>query len=136
MKTQLLERFQRAKAYTLAVSNAMPEENYSFKPVPEVWNFADLINHISYGIQWWQANYILGEELEWEPQVMNNDKKQVIKNLNTVFNEFEEVCQNISFSNNAEIMGFHSTLDHVTHHRAQAVVYLRCKGIVPPEYIY
>ena len=25
-------------------------------------------------------------------------------------------------------------LDHATHHRSQALVYLRLKGIVPPEY--
>jgi len=25
--------------------------------------------------------------------------------------------------------------DHVTHHRAQMLVYLRLKGIVPPKYI-
>jgi uncharacterized damage-inducible protein DinB len=26
-------------------------------------------------------------------------------------------------------------LDHATHHRSQALVYLRLKGIVPPEYL-
>jgi uncharacterized damage-inducible protein DinB len=25
--------------------------------------------------------------------------------------------------------------DHVTHHRAQMLVYLRLKGIVPPKYV-
>lgn len=35
-----------------------------------------------------------------------------------------------------EEAGFHSTLDHITHHRGQATVQLRLRGIVPPEYVY
>lgn len=136
MKKQLLETLQRAKEYTLAVADAMPENHYSFKPMGAIWNFADLMNHISYGLQWWQATYLLGKDLEWEPPVTSDEKSEVIKNLQKVFKELEVTCENLSFSNNTEVMGFHSTLDHVTHHRGQAVIYLRCNDIIPPEYFY
>ncbi|MEM6517680.1 MAG: DinB family protein, partial [Bacteroidota bacterium] len=32
-----------------------------------------------------------------------------------------------------KIMNF--TIDHVTHHRGQATIYLRMNGIKPPDYI-
>jgi uncharacterized damage-inducible protein DinB len=34
------------------------------------------------------------------------------------------------------VQGFHATIDHITHHRGQAVIYLRSNGITPPEYTY
>ena len=30
---------------------------------------------------------------------------------------------------------FYLTRDHVTHHRGQMVVYLRLKGLEPPQYV-
>lgn len=29
-----------------------------------------------------------------------------------------------------------ATLDHITHHRGQAIIYLRCNNIAPPEYVF
>jgi hypothetical protein len=34
------------------------------------------------------------------------------------------------------VYGAYATLDHITHHRGQAVLYLRTHGIEPPEYVY
>lgn len=136
MKKQLLDTLYRAKDYTLAVAEAMPEKDYTFKPKGAGWNFAELLNHIGYGIQWWQTNYLLGKEREWELLVLSDKKKDVLDYLAKVFQDLEEICQTLSLSNETEHMGFHATLDHVTHHRGQAVVYLRCHGTTPPEYIY
>jgi hypothetical protein len=48
-----------------------------------------------------------------------------------------ELAKTIGGNLNEEaIRGFYATLDHVTHHRAQAVTYLRCNGITPPDYVY
>jgi uncharacterized damage-inducible protein DinB len=136
MKKQLLDTLYKARDYTLAVAEAMPEKDYTFKPQGAGWNFAELLNHIGYGIQWWQSNYLLGKETEWQPLVSNDEKKDVLDYLARVFQDFEQTCQSLSLANEAEQMGFHATLDHVTHHRGQAVVYLRCHGTTPPEYIY
>lgn len=136
MKKQLLDTLNRAKDYTLAVAGAMPEKDYTFKPAGGGWNFAELLNHIGYGIQWWQTNYLLGKETEWQPLVINDEKKDVLVYLAKAFQDLEETCESLSLSNDAELIGLHATLDHVTHHRGQAVVYLRCQGITPPEYIY
>jgi uncharacterized damage-inducible protein DinB len=34
------------------------------------------------------------------------------------------------------VKGFQATIDHITHHRGQAVLHLRGQGITPPEYVY
>lgn len=136
MKKQLLETLHRAKDYTLAVAEAMPEKDYTFKPEGAGWNFAELLNHIGYGIQWWQNNYLLGKETQWQQPVLNDGKIQVLDYLSKAFQDLEETCQALPLNNDMEQNGFHATLDHVTHHRGQASVYLRCYGITPPEYIY
>jgi uncharacterized damage-inducible protein DinB len=136
MKKQLLDTLYKARDYTLAVAEAMPEKDYRFKPEGAGWNFAELLNHIAYGIQWWQSNYLLGKETEWQPLVINEEKKAVLDYLARVFQDLEQACQSLSLTNQAEQTGFHATMDHLTHHRGQAAVYLRCHGTIPPEYIY
>lgn len=136
MKKQLLETLKRAGSYTLAVAAAMPEKEYSFKPEGAVWDFAALLNHIGYGVQWWEANYLLGKETDWQPPAAKDTKKELLEYLVQVFQDLETTCKKLSLTAAAEIQGFHATLDHVTHHRGQAVMYLRCSGHTPPEYIY
>jgi uncharacterized damage-inducible protein DinB len=38
--------------------------------------------------------------------------------------------------NEDRIKGFFATMDHITHHRGQIIVYLRGNGITPPEYTW
>ncbi len=136
MKKQLLQTLERAKNYTLAVADAMPEADYTFKPVGAGWNFAELLNHIGYSILWWEDNYLLGREVAWQPPLVASDKQSVRQYLEKCFLHFKETCEQLSLDGVEEFQGFYATLDHVTHHRGQAVVYLRCYGITPPEYIY
>lgn len=75
MKKELLDTLHRAKDYTLAVAEAMPENDYTFKPEGAGCNFAELLNHIGYGIQWWQTNYLLGKETEWQPLELTGKKR-------------------------------------------------------------
>ena len=44
--------WQRAKTYTKAYLDAMPEDGYGFKPTPEIRSFAQQMLHIA------DANYI------------------------------------------------------------------------------
>ncbi|MNK01084.1 DinB family protein [compost metagenome] len=136
MKEQLLETLGKAKKYTLAVADAMPATDYIYKPEGAGWNFIELLNHIGYGVEWWKENFLLGNEKEWLQPVLKMNKVDTINYLNQVFQDFEKNCLALPLINDMEIYGFHATLDHITHHRGQAVTYLRCKGITPPEYIY
>ncbi|MEI3801293.1 MULTISPECIES: DinB family protein [unclassified Chitinophaga] len=135
MKTQLLTTLENAKNYTLSVAEAMPEKGYPFKPTPAVWTFGELLHHIGYGIGWWEENYIKQQPSEWNPPAATTRKAATIAYLNQAFDALKENMENTPLSDQV-VAGFYATIDHVTHHRGQATVYLRNQGIVPPEYVY
>lgn len=135
MNEQQLATLDNSRMYTLSVAEAMPEEFYGFKPAEAVWNFGELVHHIAYGIQWWEQNHILEQQVAWNPPPAKINKKQVLNYLQQAYEQLRKTVENKSLTGNAN-KGFHATLDHVTHHRGQAVTYLRCKGITPPEYTY
>jgi uncharacterized damage-inducible protein DinB len=132
---QLLETLENSRKYTLSVAERMPQDFYQFKPVDTIWNFGELLNHIAYGIDWWKANYIKGQETAWNPPAAKTGKEEVLSSLQKAYDDLRETISRKESS--LELMkGFHATLDHITHHRGQAIVYLRCKGLTPPEYIF
>ena len=135
MNESLLKTLENSRRYTLAVAEAMPEKSYLFKPAKDVWNFKELIGHIAYGILWWEENYIKASKSDWNPPGVKNNKQEVIEYLTQAYHSLERTVSKMKFDE-AAIQGFHATLDHITHHRGQAVTYLRCQDITPPEYTY
>lgn len=135
MKEHLLTTLENSRNYTVAVAEAMPEKNYDFKPVPEVWSFLEQLHHIAYGIGWWEENYVKGNKTDWAPTPTKKTKKEVISYLDQAYDLLKETTDKTELNDDL-IKGFNSTLDHITHHRGQAILYLRCKNIQAPEYIY
>lgn len=135
MKEQLLSTLETSRAYTLAVAESMPEGSYKVKPEGGGWNFMELMHHIAYGIEWWTEYYIKGNEISWEQPALKPNKKDIITYLNNSYNLLKSEVEKQNPTDGV-IKGFNATLDHTTHHRGQAVVYLRCRGINPPEYVY
>jgi len=135
MKEQLLATLENSKTYTLAVADAMPEKTYVTKPSNDVWDFRELLNHIAYGIQWWEANYVKGNKTEWNPPKSKSNKKETVGYLKDAYLELQKTLES-SQLDDEKIRGFFATLDHITHHRGQAVTYLRYAGVIPPEYTY
>lgn len=135
MKEQLSATCGNSKDYTLAVAAAMPENEYGFTPIETVWGFGELIHHIAYGIQWWEDNYLKKIKTKWDPPPVKGGKKEIMSYLAEAYSSLQNTISKQEPSDEL-ITGFFATLDHITHHRGQAVLYLRCKGIVPPEYTY
>ena len=134
MKEYLSTVLENSRTYTFAVANLMPEQDYEFKPTNEIWNFRELLHHIAYGIEWWQDNYIKDKKTEWNQPPAKVNKKEVIAYLTTAYASLKDTIKG-KLSSEA-IKGFNATIDHITHHRGQATIYLRCKGITPPAYVY
>jgi uncharacterized damage-inducible protein DinB len=135
MKEQLLATLENSCQYTLAVAEAMPDNAWQFKPVDTVWNFGELLHHIAYGIYWWEENYVKANKVDWDPPVLKGGKKEVMVYLEKSYASLKSTINNKEATGQV-ITGFYSTLDHITHHRGQAVLHLRLKGITPPEYMY
>jgi len=129
-------------AMSVAVARTMPVEQYGFRPDPGSMTFAELISHIA------ATNYQFCAGLKdtaapaWPTPT---EKDGVLKFLSDSF----EYCTGI-ISNLTEIQltATHDSPDgrlagreillamyiHVAHHRGQAEIYLRDKGIKPPPY--
>jgi uncharacterized damage-inducible protein DinB len=135
MKEQLLAILENSKNYTVEVASVMPDSSYAFKPVETAWAFGDLLHHIAYGIHWWGDNYVRETKTEWAPPPVNQHKKDILAYLDEAYTELEKTIGTMKLSEDV-VKGFHATLDHITHHRGQAVLYLRCNGLTPPEYVY
>ena len=135
MKERLLSILEKSRNYTLAVADVMPENAFNTKPINDSWEFGDLLNHIAYGIQWWDSNVIKDMETEWEEPTTPGSKAAIIKYIGESYDLLKQTIEESEISDDL-IYGFNSTLDHVTHHRRQAVLFLRHYKITPPEYDY
>ena len=135
MKELLLTTLENSRMYTLAVAEAMPEKSYDSKPTESIWTFKELLHHIAYGIEWWNDNNIKKVKVDWNPPATAKDKEAVINYLHRAYDTLKTTMEKQNI-NDATMLGFASTIDHITHHRGQAVTYLRCQGIIAPEYSF
>ncbi|GAA4455554.1 hypothetical protein GCM10023189_23470 [Nibrella saemangeumensis] len=143
------ERWETSRQYMLTVAEAMPESEYGFKPTPEEMTFAEQLMHIAWVIDWHAFSKADGQE--YRPRlndfkVEGRTKKEMIEMVNREFNRAAELVRSLDparLDQTGSYAKFTRTrrqflllmTDHVTHHRAQMLVYLRLKGIVPPKYI-
>lgn len=130
----LKQRLDATKAYTLAVLEAMPDADYSFKPDDEQRTFAAQAYHIAYSIDYFQRAFANGGNAQWAPGDENSkSKKELIEWTKTKFDEINKFIleQESSDQLTAGVISF---LDHNAHHRGQIITYLRLKGITPPQY--
>lgn len=139
--------WKTTKDVTLAYAQAMPEEHYGFKPVPEVRSFAEQLLHIA------GANYFFMSRVKGEKPALDRaafdakdkSKADVIKLLEQGFEVGTTALGSLTEEQAKEEVPFGQgkmpkwrvallVMDHTAHHRGQTVIYLRLKGITPPEY--
>ena len=131
----LVTLLENSRSYTIAVAEAMPLNLDNYKPATGVWSFKEQLHHIAYGIEWWKDNYVKGIKTAWAPPPTSNGRKEVLTYLNQAYDSLKETLMGEPL-NDDRVKGFHATLDHITHHRGQCIVYLRINGITPPDYTY
>jgi uncharacterized damage-inducible protein DinB len=137
------KHFVALSKLSVAVAQAMPSELYEFRPHPDSMNFGQLMSHIA------GTNYQFCAGLkDSNPPAMPSptDKGAIVKFLSDSF----EYCSGVIPSLTDEQMSqTHNSPDgrlsgrevllamyiHVAHHRGQAEIYLRDKGIKPPSYM-
>jgi uncharacterized damage-inducible protein DinB len=149
-KKAMIADWERAKAYTLEYLSAANEEVISFRPTPDMRTFGQQMLHLS------EANYGLGAaasgktspvtfgELETAAEQYKTTEaltKAVMASYDFVISalrDFDEtkMDETIKVFNKFEMTresGFQKVFEHQTHHRGQTTVYLRLKGIAPPN---
>jgi len=146
-KDQMIADWQRAKAYTKSYLDAMPESGYSFKPTPEMRTFAAQMLHLA------DANYYFASSASAKPSPIGQvsaektfaqTKEATTKAAMDSYDFVISCIQSMSlaqFQETAKVEGkvvpkgiiFNKAFEHQTHHRGQTTVYLRLKGVKPPE---
>lgn len=136
------KHFSALSQLSVAVAESMPPEQYGFKPHPESMDFGQLMSHIA------TTNYqfCAGLKDTGTPNLPSpSDKKGIVTFLSDSFDYCTSVIGSLS---EEQLDKAHNSPDgtlpgrevllamyiHVAHHRGQAEIYLRDKGIRPPGY--
>ena len=151
----LAKHWETSGEFTVAVAKAMPADSYNFRPAPEEMSFGQLMAHIGMANAGACAiaSGLPRMELPGKIAAYAKDQKtEVDKDSAVAFLTASfEFCDKAVAATTAErlhtvvgpaarnLTGFEwlwSYFTHTAHHRGQAEVYLRMKGIVPPTYTF
>jgi uncharacterized damage-inducible protein DinB len=127
----------------IGAAQKMPEENYSFKPTPDVRSFGQLVGHVA------DASYMFCSQALGEPNPMKDIEKtktskadlvaavkDAVAYCNKAFDSMTDAkgSQMVKLFNfdMAKLTLFSLNTAHTDEHYGNMVTYLRLKGIVPP----
>jgi uncharacterized damage-inducible protein DinB len=142
--------WKEASKHCLDVAMAMPEEMYSFKPTEVSKTFAEQMVHIAAANKLITNRYILGMDVKPNtPDATNMTKVEIMDMMQESFDytkqiiitieqeQLDETCKMYHSGNVvSRAFAFFFTQDHLANHRAKSNLYLRMKGIDPPEYTW
>ncbi len=140
-----IEKWKNSKEYTLAVMEAMPADEYDYKPTEEEMSFKKLSIHILQNMIWLSGDYLGGAGFENDLKTIDPSKEELTSITADAYDYVTLTLESLQAHHlNTKVDFFAGPMnvrkilqlmeDHATHHRAQLAVYLRIKGIKPPRY--
>jgi uncharacterized damage-inducible protein DinB len=143
IKAAVLKHLKTSRDFTLKVADQMPEADYGFKLTPPQMSFAEQITHLAQEQAGFLAPFSNEKYNPGKPASMN--KKDVLAYVRQAFDSSIDRVSKLTpaqisktyMSDEGTMTGLELLmfmLDHTTHHRASAEMYLRAKGITPAEY--
>ena len=155
IKDALVKHWKTTGDFTIAVARMMPAADYSFRPVPEELSFGQLMIQIAVANVGACANASGMTRPPTPPELMkalrdekiNAEKDAAVKYLTDTFEFCNQAVASMTPEKfdamvgpeNRKMTGFEwlwSYFTHTAHHRGQAEVYLRIKGITPTTYTF
>jgi uncharacterized damage-inducible protein DinB len=140
--------WERGKVYTKAYLDAMPEDGVSYKPTPEIRSFAEQMLHLSaatislISTSTGKAKIYDGKNLEKMDEYKTKAAltKIVMESYDYAIDAVKgldaaKLSEPVKFGNNSvsRLTGINKAFEHQTHHRGQCTIYLRMKGVAPPN---
>jgi uncharacterized damage-inducible protein DinB len=140
----LVAHWKKSKDLTLKVAEAMPEENYDYKPFPEAKPFGGELQHLGQA----EAHYLgmFGKGAAPAAPSGDTSKAATTKYLAVLYDWSISTVGQLSppdltkpFGNGkgAPMTGLdilYAAMIHTAHTRGYVEMFLRNKGIVPPQY--
>jgi uncharacterized damage-inducible protein DinB len=127
----------------VGAAQKMPEENYSFKPTPEVRSFGQLVGHVA------DASYSFCSQAIGEAnpakyiEKTKSSKADLVAALEDAVGYCNKAFDSMTDAKGSELVKFLDykiakltmfslTIAHTDEHYGNMVTYMRLKGIVPP----
>jgi len=131
------------KGFVIRAAEKMPEANYSFKPVPEVRSFGQIVGHIA-DDQYFFCGTVKGESFDPAIEKTVTSKADLIVQLKKAFAYCDAVYDGFKDAHAAEkvktftgertklsMLDFNTA--HMYEHYGNIATYMRIKGLVPPS---
>jgi hypothetical protein len=154
LKDALVKHWKVTGEFTIAVAKLMPAKDYGFRPVPVELSFGQLMVQIG-GANLNACALAGGMERPAVPTKLSDalkdekidiDKDTAVQFLTDSFDFCNKAVASMTpkkldavVGTTRKMTGFEwlwSYFTHTAHHRGQAEVYLRVKGIAPPTYVF
>ena len=139
--TQAKNAYNRVKGINAKAAEKMPEENYGFKPTPEMRSYGALLGHIADSEMRFCA-MANGHQME-APAGSKTGKPEIVAALKASGEECDAAFDKMTTANYLEQVGsgrfvgprlatLMSVIVHDNEEYGYLSVYLRLKGVVPP----
>ena len=131
------------KGNLVKAAEKMPEENYSFKPTPEVRSFAQLVGHVADANMMFCAA-VKGDKVTPKAEKTMTSKADLVGAVKDAVNYCDSVYNSMTDAAGAQTVKLFgrdmpklTILDfnvaHDNEHYGNIVTYMRLKGLVPPS---
>jgi hypothetical protein len=154
MKDALVKHWKTTGEFTIAVAKLMPADQYRFRPVPAELSFGQIMIQVgaanvgACATASGMARPAIPANLSaaLKDEKLNIDKDSALKFLTDTFDFCNQAVASMTpekldamVGGQRKMTGFEwlwAYFTHTAHHRGQAEVYLRVKGIKPPDYVF
>jgi uncharacterized damage-inducible protein DinB len=154
IKDSLVKHWKVTGSFTIAVANKMPAEDYDFRPNPVEMSFGELMAHIGLAnvgacsiASGLERPALPAKIAEWakSPEKVEVGKATAVQFLTESFDFCNKAVASMTPQRLDKVVGpgkrkmtgfewLWAYFTHTAHHRGQAEVYMRVKGIAPPLY--
>jgi uncharacterized damage-inducible protein DinB len=132
------------KADLIKAAEKMPEENYSFKPTPEVRSFGQIVGHVADAQYMFCSTVLVDGTKPPGIEKSKTSKADLVKALNDSFAYCDKAYDGMTDARATEMVKFFGrdmakltilsiNNGHDDEHYGNIVTYMRIKGLVPPS---
>jgi len=143
LSAELKRAHTTIKNYVVKSAEKMPEENYSFKPTPEVRSFGQILGHVA-DAEYFFCSTAKGESKQTDIEKTKTSKADLVAAIKEAYAYCDTAYDSLTDAKAMEMLkasrGQRSRLStlwtntaHSDEHYGNLVTYMRIKGIVPPS---
>lgn len=143
LSTAVRHSYDSDKRNLLETAQKVPEDDYSFRPTPDIRTFAEVLNHIA-SSQMHTCSTVLGSSMRYSSPANNASKDNVMAALKASFEECDRAYNSLTDATGMQTISSYRgkvpklaalmmNNEHDSEEYGVLTVYMRLKDIVPPS---